>query len=280
MTGTRTTTTTVPAGGTGPVDWRLRLTEDGPTGGPVLVLGHSLGSSHVMWDDVVAALVPDVHVVRYDLPGHGGSPVAPLDRPMTMDDVTAALLRSLDAAGIGSFHVGGLSFGGLVALAVAEGAPARVGTLTVMSSGPANLPGQPWRERAAAVRRDGTAPLADATMERWFSEPFRDGAGAGWVRRIRAEFVGCDPRGYAQCCEVLSTTDLRPGLATLSMPVLLVSAEEDGALPWPVADGLAERMREGGADVTVCRVPGARHMCAVEQPDLVARALRTRLGLA
>lgn len=259
--------------------WELGLTTDGPEGAPVLVLGHSLGSSHVMWDEVVPALTPHLRVVRYDLPGHGGTEPAPVHDPLTMGQLVAALLRSLDGIGVGTFHVAGLSLGGMVALATGELAPSRVLSITDMSSGPVNLPPRAWTDKAAAVRREGTEPLAGPTMERWFSEGFRTGRGRDWVDRIRGEFVSCSPEGYAQCCEVLSTTDLRPGLGAITAPVLLVSGQDDAALPWAAADDLAATIREGACpDVEVLRIPGVRHMSAVEEPAVVARALLERTG--
>lgn len=261
--------------------WTLRLTIEGDVGAPVLVLGHSLGSSHVMWDDVVAMLRRKVRVVRYDLPGHGGSACAPRDRPLDMDRLVAALLRSLDAVGVGDFHLAGLSLGGLVTLSTAERVPERVLSASVMSSGPVNLPRDVWVDKAALVRREGTAAVVDATLERWFSPDFASGRGADRVARIRREFLRCSDEGYAQCCEVLQTTDARPGLGSLPMPVLLVSAEGDAALPWAAADELAATISDGASDdVTVVHVPGARHMSAVEQPELVADALLARMGLA
>ncbi len=261
-------------------NWQLPLTIDGSPEAPVLVLGHSLGSSHAMWDAALPDLAGRLRVVRYDLPGHGGSPIAPGEGPLTMEGLLAALLRSLDAAGVDRFHLAGLSLGGLVALCGAEAAADRVLTVSVMSSGPVNLPSQAWWDKARAVRRDGTASLVDATLERWFSPAFRATAdGAAAVDRIRRSFLDCDDRGYAQCCEILATADGRPGLSRLSMPALLVTAEGDAGFDWEAADALARSLREGTCpDVRVVRVQGSRHMSAVEQPHVVAQALLDRAG--
>lgn len=261
-------------------DWTLALTIEGPTEAPVVVLGHSLGSSHVMWDGVVPFLREKARIIRYDLPGHGGSEAAPVGAPLDMDRLLGALRRSLDAVGVGSFHLAGLSLGGLVTLAGAEAWPERVLTASVMSSGPVNLPSGAWTDKAALVRRQGTGAVVDATFERWFEPSFARGEGAEKVARIRREFLACSDEGYAQCCEVLATTDTRPGLEDLTMPILLVSAEGDGALPWASADELAAQISAGACDdVEVIHVTGARHMSAVEKPQVVAEALLGRIGL-
>ena len=50
---------------------------EGPADAPVLVLSNSLGSTLEMWDRQMAALTPYLRVIRYDLRGHGASPVPP-----------------------------------------------------------------------------------------------------------------------------------------------------------------------------------------------------------
>ncbi len=262
-------------------DWELSTTVDGTEDAPVLVLVHSLGSSHIMWDGVADTLRDRVRLVLTELPGHGGSAPAPLTEPARMEDLVGALLRALDAQGITDFHLGGLSIGGMVALATAEIAPERVLTLSVMSTGPVNEPRGAWVDKAALVRREGTGVLVDATFERWFSPDFAIGRGRAEVDRIRQAFVSCSDEGYAQCCEVLSTTDLRPDLARLSMPVLLVSGQGDGALDWEKGDALAETIRSGEApDVQIERIAGVRHMSAVESPAQVGAALARRMGIS
>jgi 3-oxoadipate enol-lactonase len=49
-----------------------RLT--GPEDRPVLILSHSLGQDHGMWDAQVSDLSEHFRVLRYDIRGHGASP--------------------------------------------------------------------------------------------------------------------------------------------------------------------------------------------------------------
>ncbi|WP_042381511.1 alpha/beta fold hydrolase, partial [Streptacidiphilus melanogenes] len=46
---------------------------DGRPDAPPLLLGPSLGTSLALWDGLVPALARTHRVVRYDLPGHGGT---------------------------------------------------------------------------------------------------------------------------------------------------------------------------------------------------------------
>ncbi|MBD3689278.1 alpha/beta fold hydrolase [Nanchangia anserum] len=258
--------------------WTLKTTIDGPEDAPVLVLGHSLGSSHVMWDEVVAALADRVRVIRYDLPGHGGSAPAPLDRPMTMADVTAALTRTLADLGVERYHLAGLSFGGLTTLAMGTAAPAGLESIAVFGSGPVTAPLEQWPERAALVREQGAEGLIEATFERWFTKDARTEHADVW-QRVRDAFAGCDREGYAQACEVLGSTDLSDDVAAIAVPTLLVAAENDGALNYDTAEPLARTIGAGATPVEVVRLADVKHMSAVERPREVAVALARHIGV-
>ena len=41
----------------------------GPDGGPLLVLGPSLGTSTILWENVLPALADRYRVIAWDLPG-------------------------------------------------------------------------------------------------------------------------------------------------------------------------------------------------------------------
>jgi len=70
----------------------------GPADAPALVLSNSLGSSLAMWDPQADALAERFRLVRYDIRGHGASPVPP--PPYSIDDVGADLVALLDHLGI------------------------------------------------------------------------------------------------------------------------------------------------------------------------------------
>lgn len=238
---------------------------------PTLVLGHSLGSSSVMWHDVVPHLREWARVVTYQLPGHGGSQPFHLDRAPMMPDVLDQLAATLQKLEVENYHLAGLSFGGLTALAAGVRGLPGLQSITVMSSGPVNAPLDQWSQKAATAREEGsTAGFVDDTFERWFTED----APADAVARVREAFLACDPEGYAQACEVLGATDLTAEVRRIAVPTLLVSAENDGALPWEKADALAADIRLGGARVEVTKLDAVKHMSAVERPAEVAAALK------
>jgi 3-oxoadipate enol-lactonase len=245
---------------------------DGPEDAPVVVLSHSLGATRAMWDQQVPALAERYRVVSYDTRGHGDSPAPP--GPYTLDDLVDDALALLDEVGARRAHVVGLSLGGMTAMRLAAREPARVHRLAVLCTS-AQVDGGPYRERAAAARRDGTASLAATVVSRWLTPAFA-AAHPHEVARLEAMVAGADDEGYARCCEVLAALDLREDLARIAAPTLVVSGAEDPALPPEHQRAIAAGIR--GAQLQ--SFSPAAHLANVEQPLQVTGALLGHLDAA
>ncbi|MDE1571143.1 alpha/beta fold hydrolase [Aquabacter sp. P-9] len=141
---------------------------------PAVVLLHSLGASGAIWERQVEALAASHFLICPDLRGHGLSRVSLT--PFGIDDLAADIMALLDALHLTSYHVCGLSIGGLVAQAVAGLRPDRILTLTLFDSNIVSLNPPMWRERAARCRADGLAAIADSVLARWTTAAFRDTA--------------------------------------------------------------------------------------------------------
>ena len=100
-------------------DGRLYLEKTGE--GPPLLMIHGWPLDHHIFDAQVAGLKNDLMILRYDRRGFGKSD-APPDLVREVDDIDALL----DAMGIESAHVLGMSQGGRIALRYAVTRPARV----------------------------------------------------------------------------------------------------------------------------------------------------------
>ncbi|WP_165569251.1 alpha/beta fold hydrolase [Schaalia suimastitidis] len=237
-----------------------------------LVLGHSLGSNHHMWDDIVPLLAPWLNVVLYDLPGHGDSPVA--KGPLTMAALLDGLGCALDEVGVDTFHIGGLSFGGLAALSAPHHLGHRIASVAIMASGPRAGTAQAWYQRIDEVRSAGLEPVVASVMERWFTPGFRQGTGRHWVERIAAIYAACEPHGYIQCCEILANTDATEWIGALSVPVLIGAGSEDPGFDRDSAQRLADNIAARHLQTPqLLIVEGARHMFATEHPHMVAGTL-------
>ncbi|MEU5883756.1 3-oxoadipate enol-lactonase [Spirillospora sp. NPDC047279] len=239
---------------------------DGPAGAPLLVLGPSLGTDLGLWDPQMPELGSRWRVLRYDLPGHGGSP--PPDGPFTIDDLADEVAGLLDQVGADRAAYAGVSIGGAVGTALALRAPGRVAGLVLCCTSPRFGPPEAWRERAALVRREGTAPLAKTAAERWFTPGF-DGA-ARYVEMVRAT----GPEGYAACCEALARFDATGRLAEITAPTLVIAGAEDVPTP-PAGHGAVLADGIPGAELVV--VDGAGHLANAERPADVTRAITGHL---
>jgi len=243
----------------------VSYTVAGPGDAPVVVLSNSLGATRGMWDPQVPALAERYRVVTYDSRGHGESP-APAG-PYTLDDLVDDLVALLDEVGAERAHIAGLSLGGMTAMRLAVRDPQRLDRLALLCTSAKPDP-QPFLDRAAAVRSGGTAPLAPAVAARWLT-PGYAAEHPELVARLEAMIAGADDEGYAACAEVVATVDLREDLGRIAAPTLVVSGQEDLALPpahqQVIADGIP--------DAELLTVSPGAHLANLEQTLQVTGAL-------
>ncbi|MDQ1034947.1 3-oxoadipate enol-lactonase/4-carboxymuconolactone decarboxylase [Streptomyces sp. V3I8] len=240
---------------------------EGSAAAPPLLLGPSLGTSTALWDAVAPELSVSHRVVRWDLPGHGGSPARLIGPGAVVADLAALVLALADSLGIDRFSYAGVSLGGAVGLHLAVHHPERVEKLAVICSSAHFNGSKPWRERAALVRGEGVARLAESAASRWFTPGFT-------VPRLVEDQRTADPDAYAACCDALAAFDLRGELSRIGAPTLAVAGREDRATPPAHLREIADAV-PGAALV---EVPGASHLAPAERPEAVLTALRAHFG--
>ncbi|MFD5322705.1 3-oxoadipate enol-lactonase [Streptomyces sp. NPDC127092] len=236
---------------------------EGPVTAPALVLGPSLGTSTALWDAVAPELSTTHRVVRWDLPGHGGSPAGLLGPGATVADLARLVVDLADTLGLDRFSYAGVSIGGAVGLHLAVHHPERIDRLAVLCSSAHFGGAAAWEERAATVRREGLAKLADTADARWFTPGFS-------VPRLVADHRAADPEAYAACCDALAAFDLRDRLAGITAPTLLVAGREDPATPPAHLREIADAVPEAA----LTELPGASHLAPAERPEAVTAVLR------
>jgi 3-oxoadipate enol-lactonase len=240
---------------------RLARTEDGRDDAPVLALVGGLGTTTAVWDRQVEPFSSHFRIVRFDLPGHGASPVP--NGPVTIAEIGRSVLASLDVEQV-SFC--GISLGGMVGMWLAAEAPGRIARIVLACTGASLGTPESYAERAALVRAEGTQVTVDGARERWFTLPFRDSPPA---RRILDDLRGISAEGYAACCEAVGAFDFQRRLGEVAAPALVVYGSEDPVTPPEVVETLAT----GLPTVDVVRIEAAAHLANVEQPDAFASAV-------
>ena len=240
---------------------------DGPESAPLVTMSHSLAASLDMWQWQMPAL-GEYRVLRYDTRGHGSTDAPPGEYTLELlaDDLFA-LLNALD---IETTHYVGLSMGGMIGQTAALRDQTRFRTLSLCDTS-SRVPSEArpvWDERIATARGQGMEALVESTIERWFSEGYREREPAE-VDKVRAMIRATSVDGYCGCCAAIARLDLTERLSAIERPVLLIVGEEDPGTP--VAAHEAIRDRIAGSELVV--LPEALHFSNVERQADFNRAL-------
>lgn len=243
----------------------LHATEPHGTG-PLLLLGPSLGTSTILWEDTLSLLREHFTVVAWDLPGHGLSPAT--TEPFTVEELADAVVAIADELGHREFFYAGDSLSGGVGIAVMQGHPHRAIGAAIICSTAKFGTSEGWHERAALARTTGTASLVVPSAQRWFApdsiarRPVLSGRLLNALREV-------DDESYALCCEALAAYDGRPGLGDIATPVDVIVGQYDIAVPHESSRAVAN----GIPGAKWIEIPDAAHLVPAEQPELCAREL-------
>ena len=242
----------------------------GPQSGPIVCFCHSLSSDGGMWAEQMGPLLATGYrVLRLDMRGHGGSD--PVAGDYTMDDLAGDVATALDALGIDKVHYIGLSIGGMLGQAFALRHGGRLLSAMWCDTAPASPPNaiEAWGPRMETVRTAGSlAPLADATMERWFTDAWKPLQPARW-KQIRDTVAGTTPQGYLGCAAAIMAFDFVSKLPTVEVPVLTVCGSDDQGTPPSANKRIAEAVANGRYE----EIANARHFPNVEHPQVFNRIM-------
>ena len=236
--------------------------------GPAVLLIHGVGGDSTNWGPIAARLRRHFEVIAMDVRGHGGSDL--IAGPLTAHDLARDALQVLDEAGVQQCAAVGFSLGGAVALALALDFPERVQKLAVIGTVCGRTPEeqQKARDRIAFLTEHGTAALAEANRERWFTDEFRQQHPDIVDRRV-AQVAACDTDSYLHAFTVFATADFADRLGEIRVPMLAITGERDLA----ATPRMAHLMAEGVADREAQVLPHLRHSLLIEAPAAVVRLL-------
>ena len=181
---------------------KLSFKVSGAAEGPALVLLHSLGTDHRMWDGQLRSFARRYRVIEVDFPGHGDSadPQVPLTTSLLAEEVVAVL----DACDAKRADVIGCSLGGMVALTLLKEFPSRVVRVAAANCRLGTPPDAAvlWRQRAQQALREGMEPIAEVALQSWFSPAFQTLC-PEIVARAREMILATHPQGYAECARAI-----------------------------------------------------------------------------
>lgn len=237
--------------------------------GPDLALLHGWGLGSEVWQDVAATLAADFRVHLLSLPGYDGTPDDHADFAATADALAAAVPAGALCCG--------WSMGGLLALAAANRHPGHFGRLALVGSTARFVRNDDWPQAQPAELldsfRQAIATDPRTTLSRFvmlFNQG--DARARAIARALSPQLTGQLPAAATllRGLDWLATADLRPALAALDLPVLLLHGEKDPLMPIGAAEALA------------ATIPGARlerftacaHAPFIAAPETFVDALR------
>ena len=241
--------------------------------GPAVLLIHGVGGDAGNWDDIAARLRERFDVIAMDLRGHGASD--PIAGPLDAHALARDAVQVLDECGVATCAVVGMSLGGAVAQALTLDHPERVSRLAVIATVCGRTPEEQVRarDRVEFLMIHGTAGIAEANRERWFTDEFRARHPEIVERRV-AQVKACDPVSYLHAFTVFCTTDFADRLGAIRVPTLIIAGEHDVAATPRMARLMAERIPAAEAHV----LPRLRHSLLIEAGAEVTELLERFLA--
>lgn len=246
----------------------------GTPNSPVLIFSNSLGSEMMMWDEVVPYLLPYFRVLRYNTsPPSRAASQWRTTRPdgggviCTIGDLGRQVIELMDELGIESAYYCGLSMGGLIGQWLGIHHPQRFHKIVLSNTGAKIGNDERWNGRIETITKNGMQAIVDDTMERWFTEAFRE-ANPTRVAETKAMFLRSDIKRYSQCCEAIRDADFREQLHQLSVETLVITGDEDPVTNVEQAEFLANNIPSAQL-----KVLHARHLASTELPREYAEVL-------
>lgn len=210
--------------------------------GPALVLLHGWGLNVRIWDGLTAALCGRFRIIAVDLPGHGRSVWLPERSSLEQQ---AAQVAETIASMASEYSLLGWSLGGQIALQLAAAQQragvrspalaAAVDRLVLIAATPRLTTAPDWPHGAPPERLEAQADGLETDYRRTVSDflelQVRGSAGGGEaLELLRAALFS---HGYpvvaalARDLELLRETDLRPLLAGITLPTLVIAGQYD-----------------------------------------------------
>lgn len=250
--------------------------------GPDVVLVHGLGSSREVWRETVAA-VPGYRYHLVQMNGFGGTAIGGNTSGPVAAPVAEEIARYIAEAGLRRPAIIGHSMGGHIAMSVAARHPGAASKVMVVDMVPFMAPffGGP------TATLETVRPIADQIRDRMTANDAatrRSTTEATIATMIRSEgrraeavrhSLESDQGMAARAMHELITTDLRPELANIKVPVTVLYVRSPAA---PITDEQMDAFYKASfaavPQARLTRIPDAYHFIMWDAPERFAREVR------
>jgi pimeloyl-ACP methyl ester carboxylesterase len=238
--------------------------------GAPIVLAHGGAGDAREWT-FQAPLADEFDLVLWDEPGNGRS--GDLPPGWGLGDSATALAGLIDALELGPAHVGGLSWGGVVALEVYRRRPELIATLILADTYAGWKGSLPSAEVAARVEGFKVSLAAPPeSREGWVPGLFKVDPLPPRIAELQATIdAGVRVDTMRALIAAVADADLSDLLPTIAVPVLLIWGADDIRSPLATVGRQFEQAIPG-AELVV--IPDCGHVSSIERPDEFNRAVR------
>jgi pimeloyl-ACP methyl ester carboxylesterase len=243
--------------------------------GEPLLLIQGMSGTHLTWGEpFLSQLRPNFDCVVFDNRGIGNS--AEVEAPFTIADLAADAITVMDAAGLETAHVLGISMGGMAAQELALAHPDRLRTLTLGCT----YPGGPGSSLIAA---EDAGPLLEAmgsgNLDRVLQAMYEVNLSPGFRAdsshfadfETMAKALPARQRTVQMQMGAVGGHDTQARLPEITAPTLVIHGTEDKMIP--VANGRLIASLIPGAHLEI--LDGVGHLFWWEQPEHSAELIRT-----
>ncbi|MEC9000464.1 MAG: alpha/beta fold hydrolase [Actinomycetota bacterium] len=233
--------------------------------GPPLYMVHGIGSRRVTWDGLLADLEPHFTCVRYDLRGHGESPISPV--PYTLDDLVDDLETLRQKLGHDRIHVIGHSLGGQIGPAYARTHPEHTASVILLSTAAGRTEDDSTKVKGvvAKMRAEGVEPVLGALLNRWYTDEFIEARPDAIQNRID-QVLGTPEDVFLAVFDVYAGSEMGPWLHEVVCPCLVMTGEFDGGCNPRLNRFIADEL----PDSELVILDGLKHSILIEAPERVA----------
>ncbi|MFI6055592.1 alpha/beta fold hydrolase [Streptomyces violascens] len=199
--------------------------------GPGLLLAHGAGGGiEANYGPIMEGLAVAHTVVGVDYPGAGATPKSPV--PLDLDALVDQLIAAADAEGLDTFAVSGYSLGGPVAIRLAARHPERVRSLVLS----ATFAHADTRTDLAASLWQQLYESGQYTLLAQYLNLMALGEGAlnsltpAEIQAAVEQVASTLPPGTGDHVDLVRRIDVRPDLAGIAVPALVVVTTADPLL--------------------------------------------------
>lgn len=236
------------------------------------VLLHAFPIGANLWEPQMHSIPPGWRLITPDLRGFGGSTDLDSMGAASMNDYAVDLIDLLDELGIARVVVGGASMGGYATFAFLQAAADRIDGLVLANTrAGADSPEARANRRnmLALLNREGPAGVAREMMPKLLGKtthetnPEVEAAVRRLIKQQSPEAI------RAAIHRMMHRPDATPLLASIKVPTLVISGDEDELIPIDESRAIANAV----PGATLLLIPRAGHLSNLEQPDPFNNAL-------